>query len=80
MKKVKDYTISVDVHVTKDDEDNAKRWYSLTIHGHPLTENNEPVEFALSNWRESQVTKVGNALLEAIWNVVAEKDKSFWEK
>lgn len=78
MSKEKDYTISIDVHVTKEDGPKAKRWYSLKMYGHPISENKEPLTFELSNMREEQTTRVGKTLLDTIWNTVEEKDKEFW--
>jgi len=78
--KERDYTLSVDAHVSKEDSPSAKRWYSLKIYGHPLAENPEPIEFDLSNMRDEQTLKVGRMLLSAIWELVEKKDGDFWKE
>jgi hypothetical protein len=78
--KEKDYTLSVDVHISKEDSPSAKRWYSLKIYGHPLSANLEPFEFDLSNFRHEQALKVGKILLDAIWELVEKKDGNFWKE
>lgn len=80
MTKEKDYTITIDVHVTKESEPNAKRWYSLKMYGHPLTEEKEPTTIDLSNMNDKQTLKVGKKLLRAIWELVEEKNKKYWSE
>jgi hypothetical protein len=74
--KEKDYTITVDVHVTKEESSTAKRWYSLKIYGHPIKD--EPIEFDLSNMRDEQTLRVGQKLLDVVWQLVEENDGDFW--
>ena len=77
--KEKTYTLSVDVHVSKEDSPNAKRWYSLKIYGHPIQDNPEPMKLDLSNMRDEQTLKVGKNLLDAIWKLVELDDGIFWK-
>jgi hypothetical protein len=80
--KEKKYTLSVEIHVTKNGEDpSAKRWYSLKIYGHPINENLTSVEeIELSNMRDEQALKVGKKLLNAIWTLVEAKDGDYWKE
>jgi hypothetical protein len=77
--KEKNYTLTVDIHVSKEDSSAAKRWYSLKIYGHPIKDNPEPLEFDLSNMRTEQTLKVGKKLLDAIWKLVEETDGDYWK-
>lgn len=77
--KEKNYTFTIDVQVTK--TDNNPRWYSLKIYGHPLTDNPSPLaEYKLSNMREEQARKVGDKLLGAIYTLVENQDSDFWKQ
>lgn len=78
MKKEKDYTITVDVHVSKEEGINSKRWYFLKMYGHPITEEKESLKIDLSNMRDEQVLKVGKKLIDTIWQLVGENDKEYW--
>ena len=78
MNKEKDYTLTIDVHVTKEEGPRAKRWYSLKMYGHPITEDNEPISFELSNMRDEQALRVGRKELDAIWEMAEMKDGEFW--
>jgi hypothetical protein len=80
MKKEKNYTVTIDVQVSKENEPGAKRWYSLKMYGHPITEDKEPIKFDLSNMRDEQMLKVGKKLLDAIWEIVEKKDRMFWRE
>jgi hypothetical protein len=43
--KEKDYSLSVDVNVIKDDKSAVKRWHFPKIFGHPISDNPDPIEF-----------------------------------
>jgi hypothetical protein len=77
--KEKHYTMSIDVQVTREDDPNAKKRYTLKIYGHPIEGNSQPFEIQLSIFRDEQVLKVGKKLLDAIWDLTAVKDKEFWD-
>jgi len=79
MLKEKDYTITIDVHVSKEEGPKAKRWYFLKMYGHPITEEKEPLKIDLSNMRKEQALKVGTKLLDTIWQLVGE-DKIYWSE
>jgi hypothetical protein len=79
MKKEKDYTLSIDVHVTKEDSPTSKRWYSIKIYGHPIQETLGCFDIDLSNMRDEQALKVGKKCLEAIWELVDKRDGDYWE-
>ena len=78
--KEKDYTITIDVHVKKEDNPTAKRWYSFTIYGHPISENPGSFQVELSNMRDEQALNLGKKVLHAIWSLVETKDKKYWEQ
>ncbi|MCD4753461.1 MAG: hypothetical protein K8R40_10350 [Anaerolineaceae bacterium] len=80
MKKEKDYTLTIDVHISKEEKPNAMRRYSLEIYGHPITEIKGPITFELSNMRDEQALKVGKKVLNAIWAMAEHKDGSYWSE
>ena len=80
MKKERDYTVTIDVHISKEDKPNAMRRYSLKIYGHPITEVKVPITFDLSNMRDEQALKVGKKVLDAIWDMAEHKDGTFWRE
>jgi hypothetical protein len=79
MMKEKDYTITIDVHVSKESGPNSKRRYALKMYGHPITESNDPITFEVSNMRDEMTLRVGKSLLNTIWDLVEGMDKKFWE-
>lgn len=80
MKKMKNYTVTIDVQVSKESAPNAKRWYSLKMYGHPIVVDKEPITFELSNMMDSQTLKVGKRLLDVIWDLVEVQDGDFWKE
>jgi hypothetical protein len=77
MKKEKDYTLTIDIHVSKEDGPKQQRRYFYKIYGHPIHEN-EPVLYEVSNFREEKALELGNKVLEAIWELAGKKDADFW--
>jgi hypothetical protein len=77
--KERDYTLTIDVHVSKEETADAQRRYSFKIYGHPISEVKEPFSFELSNMRDEKARDLGKNVLHAIWKMVQEKDGEFWK-
>ena len=76
--KEKDFTLTIDVHVTKEDTPNAKRHYLLKIYSHPISENNIPLTHEVSNMNANQQEKIGKNVLDAIWTLMNKQDEEYW--
>jgi hypothetical protein len=77
--KEKDYTITVNVHVTKQAVPNAVRHYEIEIFCNPISNNPVPFKVEVATMPAKQTQKVGQALLDAIWKMTDGVDKNFWE-
>ena len=77
--KEKDYTLTVEVHVSKKDDPKAMRHYQMKIFSHPISENPDSIDFEVVNFRDEQALKIGKKLADAILKLADGKDKDFWE-
>ena len=75
--KEKNYTLTIDIQVTKDDTPKAKKCYLYKIYSHPLSENLEPIKIKFSDLSNNYAQEIGYTLRDVVRGLT-EKNRDYW--
>ena len=62
-----DFVLTVEVSTNREEKPYAKSHYTIKVYRHPLTEGKEPEVVEWSDYTEPLETRVGKAILNAIY-------------
>ena len=75
--KEKNYTLTINIQVLKDDIPKAKKGYWYKIYSHPLSENLEPIELKFSDLTIEVAQSIGYTMQNVVRELI-EKDRGYW--